>query len=32
LRNSRNVSVSIDWNLKVAMYFFKNSSKAGLPI
>jgi hypothetical protein len=31
-RKSRNVSVSIDWNLKVAIYFLRNSSNAGLPI
>ena len=30
-RKSRNVSVSIDLNLNVAMYFLRNSSKAVLP-
>lgn len=31
-RKLRNISVSMDWNLKVAIYFFRNSSNAGLPI
>lgn len=30
-RKSRNVSVSIDWNLKVAIYFLRKISNAGLP-